>query len=624
MRAFGFLSLLFLQLTSIGVDAKIKRVKAGKEYKDHEEVHIVVNKVGPFNNPMETYRYYSLPFCKKHSSSEEEREAADNENVAETHRQLEKREGALRHKQRLGESIVGDRRESSPYEISFNDSVEWRLLCKVDLDQDDLTLFKEAIHNNYFFEMFVEDLPMWGYIGDAVDEDLILGESSTSRTYLFPHLHFYLGHNKGKIVSAKVTTDMERRVDITDVNVPKTVQFSYSVEWLPETLEWKDRMTKYADSRFLPGSFEIHWLSIINSFVLVLLLTAFLTIILLRVLKNDFSRYMELDDDALEEEESGWKLIHGDVFRFPEYSAFFCAAVGTGNQLIVLTLFHLCLALTNIISTTRRGSIMAGVVVLYCLTSIIGGYSATRLYRQMNGKDWVRCTLITAGLFPAPVVIVFMWVNSVAIAHGSTSALPFTAILTVTALYIFVSLPLTVFGSILAKNHANPDFNAPTRTTKVAREIPSEVAWYRGRTFQVLIAGFLPFSAIYIELHYIFASMWGHQIYTLFGILLIAFCLLVTVTSFITVALLYFQLAREDHRWWWASYINGGMTGLFIYIYSFFYYFHRSGMNGILQGSFYFGYMAVISFAFFLMLGSAGFQFSLIFVKYIYSRIKCD
>ena len=25
-------------------------------------VHIVVNKVGPFNNPTETYRYYSLPY----------------------------------------------------------------------------------------------------------------------------------------------------------------------------------------------------------------------------------------------------------------------------------------------------------------------------------------------------------------------------------------------------------------------------------------------------------------------------------------------------------------------------------------------------------------------------------
>jgi hypothetical protein len=96
---------------------------------------------------------------------------------------------------------------------------------------------------------------------------------------------------------------MDRRVDITITEQPIVVKFSYSVFWEEEQLEWKDRMSRYADSRFVPSSFEIHWLSIINSFVLVLLLTAFLTIILLRVLKNDFSRYMELDDDALEEEE---------------------------------------------------------------------------------------------------------------------------------------------------------------------------------------------------------------------------------------------------------------------------------------------------------------------------------
>lgn len=96
---------------------------------------------------------------------------------------------------------------------------------------------------------------------------------------------------------------MDRRIDITDVTVPQTVQFSYSVEWYPEQIEWKDRLTRYTESGFVPTSFEIHWLSIINSFVLVLLLTAFLTIIMFRILKNDFSKYMDLDDGALEEEE---------------------------------------------------------------------------------------------------------------------------------------------------------------------------------------------------------------------------------------------------------------------------------------------------------------------------------
>lgn len=33
-----------------------------------------------------------------------------------------------------------------------------------------------------------------------------------------------------------------------------------------------------------------------------------------------------------DEEESGWKYIHGDVFRFPPQKSLFCAFVGTGTQ----------------------------------------------------------------------------------------------------------------------------------------------------------------------------------------------------------------------------------------------------------------------------------------------------
>lgn len=73
----------------------------------------------------------------------------------------------------------------------------------------DIEKLKDAIANNYFFEMFVEDLPMWGYIGDIEDEDMIVGEMmGASKTYLFTHLNFIIGHNNKQIVSAKVTTDV--------------------------------------------------------------------------------------------------------------------------------------------------------------------------------------------------------------------------------------------------------------------------------------------------------------------------------------------------------------------------------------------------------------------------------
>lgn len=193
----------------------------------------------------------------------------------------------------------------------------------------------------------------------------------------------------------------------------------------------------------------------------------------------------------------------------------------------------------------------------------------------------------------------------------------------IAGIILFAHFPLTVLGAVVGRNITD-EFKPPSRTNKVPREIPKITSWYRHPLAQVFMAGFLPFSAIYIELHYIFASIWGHKIYSLFGILFIAFILLIIVTSFITIALLYFQLAREDHRWWWTTFVNGGATGLFVFMYSFYYFTHRSNMDGMLQLSFYFGYMAMVSYAFFIMLGFVGFYSAFTFVNYIYSAVKTD
>jgi len=415
------------------------------------------------------------------------------------------------------------------------------------------------------------------------------------------------------------------QVDITDVHAAVSVTFSYSVEWVNElNLKHSDRMSRYVDSSFLPGSLEIHWLSIINSFILVLLLTTFLSVILMRVLKKDFSKYVDVDvESTLDEEETGWKLLHGDVFRFPKNKMLFASCQGAGIQLVVSTTLLLCACLAEIVSTTRRGSLLTTMLVLYCLTSFVGGYVSASLYKQMGGTKWVNNVLLTSVLFPAPLLVIFGWANSVAIAHGSTTALPFGTILIILSLFVFVAFPLTVIGGILGRN-LSKDFNAPTRTKKLSREIPAEMPWYNSALFQLCLSGFLPFSAIYIELHYIFASVWGHKLYTLYGILFLAFAMLVIVTAFITIAMIYFQLAKEDHRWWWRSFFNGGSTGGFIFAYSIYYFYFKSNMDGLLQSSFYFGYMSIISIAIAVMLGSVGFWSTLVFVRYIYSRVKCD
>jgi len=127
----------------------------------------------------------------------------------------------------------------------------------------------------------------------------------------------------------------------------------------------------------------------------------------------------------------------------------------------------------------------------------------------------------------------FCFLNTVAIAYNATAALPFGTIVVIVLIWTLVTSPLLVLGGIAGKNSK------------------AEFPWYRGSIPQMAMAGFLPFSAIYIELYYIFASVWGHRIYTIYSILFIVFIILLIVTAFITVALTYFQLAAEDHEWWW-------------------------------------------------------------------------
>jgi len=91
--------------------------RPGHNYISHESVHVTVNKVGPFSNPHETYRYYDLPFCRDAASTFEGQEGVENGVIV----------GGKKTKQGLlGGALAGDRKETSPYDITFGDQVPWR------------------------------------------------------------------------------------------------------------------------------------------------------------------------------------------------------------------------------------------------------------------------------------------------------------------------------------------------------------------------------------------------------------------------------------------------------------------------------------------------------------------
>lgn len=380
------------------------------------------------------------------------------------------------------------------------------------------------------------------------------------------------------------------------------------------------RAEKYKDP-FHMRDREIHWYSIGNAILSVLLLMGLLGSILMRVVRKDFREYEALDADD-ESDDFGWKLLYGDVFRFPRGLAILCPFLGTGVQLFALSAVLLLFGALEVFHPLSRGTIYTTAVCCYAATAGIAGFVSGYLYKQMGGSAWVRNAFVTVFVFCGPAALIWFYLNTVAVLYNSTRALPLWTIASIVALWAVVTIPLTVLGAIFGKNQSRP-YDAPGRAAKIPREIPHS-PWYRRPPFLAAVCGLMPFSSIYVEMYFIFGAVWGHKIFQVYEMLGIVFVILMIVTTITTASAVYFQLVVENYKWAWASLGYGGSVGAYIFVYSAFYFYLRSPLEGFMQWSFFFGYMLLVSYVFFLMCGTVGFFSARRFVRFLYASVKND
>jgi transmembrane 9 superfamily protein 3 len=126
--------------------------------------------------------------------------------------------------------------------------------------------------------------------------------------------------------------------------------------------------------------------------MMVFFLCGLVTLILLRTLRNDFARYSKDEDIEIEGiqnlgDESGWKQIHGDVFRAPAYLVLFSSMYGTGCQLLLLFLGVILYAMSGPFLHGNmyedRGETVSTFIVCFALSSFIGGYSSGAYYKYV-------------------------------------------------------------------------------------------------------------------------------------------------------------------------------------------------------------------------------------------------
>ena len=356
--------------------------------------------------------------------------------------------------------------------------------------------------------------------------------------------------------------------------------------------------------------------------MIVLFLTGAIATIMVRTLRKDISAYNEmavLDDGS---EETGWKLVHGDVFRPPtNHPLVLSVVIGTGAQIGSATFLTLLAATLKLVNPVKKGQTLTAVLVLYVLSGSVSGYVSARIAKFCECKNWKTVTTMTATALPGFLVGMFTMLNVFLTFAGAATAVSFWLLLSVFALWVCVSAPLVFVGAFLGFSADKVDI--PVKTNHIARYIPTQ-PWYSQPPVSFLLGGILPFGSVCIELFFIMSALWLHQIYYVMGFLLVVWLILAATCAQVSVVMDYLQLCAEDHRWWWKSFGNCASAGLYLFLYSLWFLASRLELVGFLPVVIYVTYMGMISLCFGLFCGTVGFLCAFWFNRKIYGALKVD
>lgn len=596
---------------------------APTEYHQHERLEIKAVKMTSVKTQL-PYEYYTLPFCNPPDD--------------------------IHYKSlNLGEVLRGDRIVNTPYVLHVLQEVSCTVLCEKELSEKETNLFIQRIRDGYTLHMLADNLPAATVYrnlktGELQYEDgFKIGFQRFKRHILNTHLHLtikyhHLANPDGSVYrivgfevdprsvaeesllqeeGGKCSSPAEPKLMELVKGQKTKVVFSYTVHWIESEIAWASRWDIYLRM----SDVQIHWFAICNSVAIVLFLSGILALIIIRTLRRDIARYNrdEEMDDALEE--TGWKLVHGDVFRPPANPTLLVACLGSGIQIFCMVVIIIVFATFGMLSPASRGALMTAAILLFMFMGAIAGYHAARMYRTLKGSDWKLAAALTAALYPGVVFGVCFLLNFFIWGQHSSGAVPFTTMVALLFMWSGISFPL-VFSGFYFGFRKQP-YEHPVRTNQIPRQIPEQV-WYLHPSLASLISGILPFGAVFVELFFILTAIWENQFYYLFGFLLLVFLILIIACSEVAIVMTYFQLCGEDYHWWWRSFLLSGSASFYVLAYSIIYYYTKLEIEDFIPTLLYFGYTLVMVFGFWLLTGSIGFYATYIFICRIYGAVKQD
>ncbi|KAA8498846.1 Transmembrane 9 superfamily member 7 [Porphyridium purpureum] len=570
----------------------------------------------------------------------------------------------------LGQLLSGQKYEPTSIEFNMMNSESCVLSCVRDLARQSFSNPKRAqlveakkvktlrlIREQYFVRLILDNMPVLTKLTDPGSGRTFtwmgypLGAVKQGKEFLFNHLKFKVlvhqvkntllervspGAQFYRVVGFEVTpTSVDHWIsqDGTSVKCKKDnsdqffepralaelsrIAFTHDVAFEESELKWATRWDSILNAS--PETKRVEWFSIVNVLLITLFFSLLTAFVLLRTVYLDFARYNGLADDEVTQE-SGWKMLHGDVFRVPRVFELLCVWVGAGVQLAILAVATLSLSVIGLVSPANRGGLLSVMLFMWVSTSFFSGYTSGRLYGGMGGTQKRSVALMSALYLPGLIAGVFISLNVLLRMNAASNAVPIFTLIVLACVWFGISVPLNLLGSFISLKQGAID--VPCKTNAIPREIPESPLYTE--LLYLMLPGVIPFSVAVVPLAFILNSIWQSAIFYMFGFLFLVLMMLVITCAQLGMVIAYARLSSMNFHWWWPAIGTGASSGLYVFLYTVSYLlrFSRRAEHEWLSTVVYLSYMMLLSVCFALFCGACSFLSAFWFVRRIFGAVR--
>ncbi|EGR30258.1 hypothetical protein IMG5_136650 [Ichthyophthirius multifiliis] len=255
----------------------------------------------------------------------------------------------------LAEILLGEKKELIKFDMKFQKNEECKVLCNKKFNQKEIENIIWLIDRNYKYDFIIDNLPALTILKqdpdleDELDENVqkIQGTPIGLKALqdkdfykIYNHFNFTIEYNENTkhIVGFQVNPQFRgyQNIDNKIYSICEKLHkedskqqsseyltlddyekteffFTYSYQFKKSNKPLASRWDLYKQQ----DEEQVHWSSIVNSFIINSSLSLIIYVILRRILSKDISKYQEINQKNDQEDDMGWKQVKSDVFRPP-------------------------------------------------------------------------------------------------------------------------------------------------------------------------------------------------------------------------------------------------------------------------------------------------------------------